>query len=409
MDDRKTTLYLALLCIVLVIWGSVLDGKRKHVQEVLEAENAELLTLVDETRASFEEASTRQSELAHKLKSLQRELKILKARNRELQKLNKQLKAELQEARILRKEAEKKAAEAVKNAARPAAPVLQTAPPAHNDNIRIRELEKKLDRLIRERDGMRSSYRRDSEDNFTASLAVTELESQLRFCREQVRGLKEDSIELRELKSRVRELERQLASKTQELWDTRLNLSADLDNCTRQLMRASEQAAAKPPAPPGPPPCMKKMEQTGKAEAAQKPCAKKCAKKGSDCKCPDCPRLKEMEAKLQTCSCRLEQMQKEFHDSNIRHMEEIAQLKKALAGKMAMPKPSGETVEKSVPPPEIELGIKEKDAEIARLKAEIGQKEKELSQYRKNTEALLEQIRLQRAELKKLKAAGKGT
>ncbi len=399
MDDRKTTLYLALLCIVLVIWGSVLDGKRKHIKEVLEAENAELLTLVDETRAHCKQANTRQAELAGKLKKLQKEIAVLKVKNSELMQLNEGLKTQLQEARLLRQEAEKKAQEA----ARAAVQAPQAASSAE-DNARIKELERKLDSLIRERDEIRSSWRRDSENRFSSSLAMTDLESQLRFCREQVRGLKDDSLELRDMKSRVRELEKELASRTQELWNTRLTLSADLDTCTRQLMKASSEAASRPPAEP---PCMMKMkaEKSG-AAGEQKPCEKKCMqKKGKECKCKECPKLKQIEARLQACNSRLEIMEKELNDANARHLEEIAQLKKALAGKIV---PPAQLVAKPAPP-DIPREIKERDAEINRLRDEINEKEKELAQYKKNTEALLQQIRQQRSEIKKLKAAQKGT
>ncbi len=400
MGDRKTTLYLALLCIVLMVWGSVLDGKRKHVREVLEAENAELLTLVDETQANYEEANTKQAQLARKLESLKKELAALKVRNDELQKLNEELKAQLEEAISLRKEAEKKAQEAARSNTQAA-----QASPSAEDNARIKELERKLNSLIRERDEARYAWRRDSEDRFSSSLALTDLESQLRFCREQVRGLKEDSLELRDLKSRVKELERELASRTQELWNTRLTLSADLDTCTRQLMKASAEVAAPPP-PPEPPCKMKMMKKEEKpASGEQKPCEKKCMKnKGKECKC-DCPRMKQMEAKLQACSSRLEAMEKELNDSNARHLEEMAQLKKALAGKIAPPAPE---VEKPAPV-DIPQEIKNRDAEIERLKAEIGKKEQELAQYKRNTEALLQQIRQQRAEIKKLKAGKQGT
>ncbi len=99
-------------------------------------------------------------------------------------------------------------------------------------------------------------------------------------------------------------------------------------------------------------------------------------------------------------------MEKELRDSNARHIEEIAQLKRALSGKLAPPQPP---CLKPVPPPDIPQEIKEKDAEIERLRTEINEKEKELAQYKKNTEALLDQIRKQRAEIKKLRAAKKGT
>ncbi len=409
MDDRKTTLYLAVLCIILVIWGSVLDGKRKKVQEVLEAENAQLMTLVDTTREHYKEATSKQAELARKLRGLQRELKIFKEKTRELKKLNKDLKAQLQKATILRQEAEKKAAQAVKEAAEARAsmpqPAVQRAPACNdNQNFRIRELEKKLDRLIRERDEMRSQKEKD-QLRAAPSISLVDLQSQLRFCREQVRGLREDTKELQDLRARVRELERQLASRTQELWDTRLSLSADLDTCTRRLMEASAKVE-RPPVQPAPPPCMVKMEQAEKAMGkAAKPCAKKPGMMMGSGPQGQNSRLKEMEAMLKACSSRIEALEKELHDTNVRHLAEIEELKRALAAK-GPPVLAQEKEEKSAPPAVIDQRIiKEKDAEIQRLKAEISKKDAEIAHFKKNTEALLQQIRKQRAEIKRLKAA----
>ncbi len=410
MDDRKTTLYLAVLCIILVIWGSVLDGKRKKVQEVLEAENAQLMTLVDKTREHYKEATSKQAELARKLRGLQRELKIFKEKTRELKKLNKELKAQLEKATILRQEAEKKAAQAVKEAAEAKLkasvpqPAVQRAPACDDDqSFRIRELEKKLDRLIRERDEMRSQKEKD-QSSVAPSISLVDLQSQLRFCREQVRGLREDTRELQDLRARVRELERQLASRTQELWDTRLSLSADLDTCTRRLMEASAKVE-RPPVQPAPPPCMAKMEQAEKAMGkAEKPCAKKPCMMGGGPQGQN-PRLKAMEAMLKACSSRIEALEKELHDTNVRHLAEIEELKRALAAK-GPPVLDQAKEEKSAPPAVIDQRIiKEKDAEIQRLKAEISKKDAEIAHFKKNTEALLQQIRKQRAEIKRLKAA----
>ncbi len=403
MDDKKSTLYLALLCIILVIWGSVLDGKRIHVKEVLEAENAELLTQVQESQANFDAANAKQSKLARKLKQVKRELTALKARNRELQKLNEELRAELQKIRILKEEAEKKQAEALKaaedarvNAGKGVVP--SPAGPT-DEGARIHRLEQKLDQLIRERDELRSKTSMDTEKALAASLAVSDLESQLRFCREQIRQYQQDARETRDLKSRIRQLEWELSSRTQELWDTRLNLSADLDACTRRLMQASLEGNRTPPPHHPPAPCVaKKMKRGGGMEGGP-PC-----KKGGE-KCRDCPRVKQLEAKLQAYSTRIEALQHQLYNANLQSLQEIEQLKRALKEQSTNCLHSIDAAE------DLDTKIQGKNSEIEKLKAEIREKEtellkvrEELEQYKKNTEALLEQIRQQRALIKKLKS-----
>ncbi len=411
MDDRKTTLYLAVLCIILMIWGSVLDGKRLHLKEVLEAENAELVHLVNETRASYAKAASTQEELQNKLAKLQKQLSDLKQKNQELQKINDILKAELEKEKKLRQEAEAKAAEVKPQA------VSNSQPATANfaENLQVKGLQERVQQLIREREELQAKIIAERQNAFSSSLKVTELESQLRYCRERMNQLADGAQETRELRNRVRELERQLAERTQELWNTRLSLSADLDTCTRQLMKATLAPPPPPPAPAAAPPVPPCKAGMGKPGPGGKPGCGNCqTPKGQAARgpakgpggCSGCIELKNLKMQLDACSTRLESLQKQFKESGMRYLEEIAQLKKAIMGNKSgeTPKPVTDIqTEGKLPPPE-GLKITCPNEEIQKLKAEIEEKEKELAQYKKNTEALLEQIREQRAQIKRLKA-----
>ncbi len=404
MDDRKTTLYLAVLCIILMIWGSVLDGKRLHIKEVLEAENAELATLVDETRASYAKAASSQLELQRKLAKLQEQIAELKSKNQELQKLNKELKAELEKEKKLREQAEAKA-DSAKAAPCGSTVAAVTAASASGSQFRIQELEARVTQLIRQREELQSQLRSEQQNSFSASLKLTELESQLRYCRERMSRLEEEKRDADRLRSRIRELESQLADRTQELWNTRLSLSADLDACTRQLMNAASPGAGSA-ATTGQ--GKGKLNCTGcnKAPGAAMQ-AGMAGKTGCKCKnMQNCMELKKLKMQLDACSTRLDSLQKQFKESGARYLEEIAQLKQAIASKNGAslaPKPPC-AAEKPLPPP-ADLKLTTANDDVAKLKAEIAAKEKELQEYKKNTEALLEQIRQQRAEIKRLKAA----
>ncbi len=403
MDDRKTTLYLAVLCIILMIWGSVLDGKRLHIKEVLEAENAELASLVDETRASYAKAASSQLELQRKLAKLQEQIAELKAKNQELQKLNKELKAELEKEKKLREQAETRA-DAAKTAPSGSTVAAATAASASGSQFRLQELEARVTQLIRQREELQTQLRSEQQNSFSASLKLTELESQLRYCRERMSRLEEEKRDADRLRSRIRELESQLADRTQELWNTRLSLSADLDACTRQLMNAASPGAGSAATPGQGKGNFKCMGKCKKAAAMQEEAA---GKPGCKCKnMQNCMELKKLKMQLDACSTRLDSLQKQFKESGARYLEEIAQLKKAIASKNGVslaPKPPC-AAEKPLPPP-ADLKLTTANDDIAKLKAEIAAKEKELQEYKKNTEALLEQIRQQRAEIKRLKAA----
>lgn len=406
MNDKKITLYLVLLCIILMIWGSVLDGKRMRLKEVLEAENAELVTLVDEAGAKFEEAADRENALSRKLRKMQREIKTLKVKNTKLQKLNDQLRAELEEVRALKQAVEKKSREAVMAAEQAAAARnIQPQPaasPSNRDSLRIREVEKKVDQLMqlmRERDNMRSGLNKNRETAFASSLAVSDIESQLRFCREQVREYRAGSGEINYLKKKIERLEKELDSRTRELWETRLSMSSDLDACTMRLMEVSRRTfdKARRHVPPKPPCMMKIKPEVGPDGGNPLPQERKK-------RCGKCRECKDMQARLQAYGSRMQALQDELYRANHHSLAEIEQLKRALREKSLECHDSMGSAERK------KAQLEEKNTEINRLHKEIRGREveldaagKELDQYRKNTEALLEQIRQQRAEIKKLK------
>lgn len=409
MDDKKITLYLALLCIFLMIWGSVLDGKRMRLKEVLEAENADLMVLVDEASAKFEEATSRQNVLSRKLDRMQRQVKKLKARNSKLQKVNDQLRAEMEELRRLRLEAEQKSQEAAMAAEKAMAAGKASQPTSVSlspgDSLRIQELEKKVDQLMHDQNNLRSGLHKKQKTAFGSSIAVSDIESQLRFCREEVRECQADSGETGYLKKRVERLEKELDFRTRELWETRLSMSSDLDACTMKLMEVSRKSFERAQRHAIPkPPCMQEIKSEGEPAAAGKGKCGKCGKCKKCSKCEKCPKCKEMQARLQTYISRVNALQDELYRANHRSIAEIEQLKRALREKNLECHDSMGSAE------HLKAQIADKDIEIKKLQEEIRGREmeldvarSELEQYRKNTEALLEQIRQQRATIKKLK------
>ncbi len=411
MDDKKTTLYLALLCVILIIWGSVLDGKRMHTKEVLEAEKAELLSTLDKTSAEYNEAKARQADLSRKLTQLQQKLKEVKAENAELRELNKKLEAELETQKA---DAEKRAASDQAKASDSGQVSAASPAPAATPLLdsRLRDLESKVDRLVHEWNEARSRNAGNQQNAF----AVSELQNSLNACRERVSRYQQDAGEAAMLRSRIRQLEWELSSRTQELWNTRLSMSADLDACTRRLMEASMPKPGQVmPAPRN----LRHAEagQSAKAEACQcrgqkqnqdcKNC-KKAGDKSQACKCQNCPRIKKLRKKLLAYSSRIEALQQQLYSSNLQSLKEIEELKRALKEKNDQClRLLGAKANNAQPAASHAEQTKQLSEELQSRQKKLSEVSAELEQYKKNTEALLEQIREQRAEIRRLKEAQK--
>jgi predicted RNase H-like nuclease (RuvC/YqgF family) len=110
MENSKTTLYLGALCILLVVWGSIIDGKRHIVEKKLALETARISSAEETAEKERAESARLNSVLAqlgkklsnveNKLDSCDSTLEDARAKLDNLTATNKELQAKLDEKTV---------------------------------------------------------------------------------------------------------------------------------------------------------------------------------------------------------------------------------------------------------------------------------------------------------------------
>lgn len=222
MENNKTTLYLGALCILLVIWGSIIDGKRHIVEKKLSIETSRIASAeetAEKERAesaslnnSLEKLNKKLSEVGINLNSCNSDLKNAGSEVEKLRLSNNELKAKLEEKTISMVRLIK-----VNNLLKQKVASMSSSMDAHAEDL-------DLQRII---------------DQKTAE--IERLEAELKKAHEEIKSLREGSSNKDSVSTcpekcpRISELENACSSRTRICNRARTQLSSALKDCNKAL------------------------------------------------------------------------------------------------------------------------------------------------------------------------------